>query len=79
MQPNAPNATILAGVGQEWCGLRGVVCLADQRRNAPRGRQRMQSPNHLIKSSVVMAYFGYTNRASFWHFVKTKGVPCITP
>jgi hypothetical protein len=38
----------------------------------------MQSPHNLIKSSVVMAFFGYTNRASFWHFVKTKGVPCVT-
>lgn len=34
--------------------------------------------NHLVASSAVMKFFGYTNRAAFWHFVKTKGVPCIT-
>lgn len=35
--------------------------------------------NNLIKSEVVMAFFGYEkkNRAAFWHFVKTKGVPFV--
>jgi len=35
------------------------------------------SQNNLIPSSVVMAFFGYTNRSSFWGFVRTKGVPHI--
>lgn len=35
------------------------------------------SSNNLVKSSVIMEFFGYQNRASFWHFIKTKGVPHI--
>jgi hypothetical protein len=37
-----------------------------------------KKPNRvLVKSSVVMTFFGYTNRSSFWEFVTTKGVPHI--
>ncbi len=33
--------------------------------------------NNLVHSDSVMAFFGYTNRCSFWKFVRTKGVPFI--
>ncbi len=32
---------------------------------------------HLVHSDSVMEFFGYTNRSSFWKFVRTKGVPFI--
>ena len=30
-----------------------------------------------LKSSVVMEALGYTNRAAFWEFVRSAGVPHI--
>lgn len=33
--------------------------------------------NNLVPSGVVMAFFGYTNRSSFWKFVRTKAVPHV--
>ena len=33
--------------------------------------------NNLVKSDVVMRFFGYDNRCSFWKFVREKGVPHI--
>ena len=30
-----------------------------------------------LKSSAVMATFGYRNRAAFWEFVRRNGVPHI--
>lgn len=30
-----------------------------------------------LKSSAVMALLGYSNRASFWEFVRRDGVPHI--
>lgn len=33
--------------------------------------------NNLVKSDVIMAFFGYTNRSSFWEFIRSKGVPHI--
>lgn len=33
------------------------------------------SENNLVKSDAVMAFFGYSHRSAFWHFIKTKGVP----
>ena len=32
---------------------------------------------NLLKSSVVMAIFGYQNRSAFWDFVRRDGVPHI--
>ena len=34
------------------------------------------APN-LLKSAEVMAYLGYSNRSSFWQFIKSEGVPYI--
>lgn len=31
----------------------------------------------LLKSDVVMAFFGYQNRSAFWDFVRRDGVPHI--
>jgi hypothetical protein len=31
----------------------------------------------LLKSSTVMALFGYQNRSAFWDFVRRDGVPHI--
>lgn len=33
--------------------------------------------NNLVKSDTVREFFGYDNRASFWKFVRSKGVPHI--
>lgn len=32
-------------------------------------------PTNLVSSSVIMAQFGYSNRASFLEFIKREGVP----
>ncbi len=37
----------------------------------------MNHTNNLVRSDVVMAFFGYRTRPSFWQFVRTKGVPHI--
>lgn len=34
--------------------------------------------NNLVKSDPVMRFFGYSNRSSFWKFIRTKGVPHIS-
>lgn len=35
------------------------------------------SINNLVPSERVRSFFSYENRASFWKFVRTKGVPHI--
>lgn len=37
----------------------------------------MMNENNLVKSELVMSFFGYSNRASFWKFIRAKGVPHI--
>lgn len=32
---------------------------------------------NLVPSDRVMQFFGYSNRAAFWQFVRTNGVPFI--